>query len=275
MIEKNYERSDYSFANINLLGKCNLDCLFCLGKDLENEFSKHNQLNTPITKLKNLDGFLRLCVEKKVENIYITGQNTDPLLYLHLGKLIDYLQEDWKFKVGLRTNALLAKQKIDVINKCKEEVGYTLLTLNSETMKKITNRSFIPNFAYLFKNTKPPQRVATVFTKYNAEEIFDLIKFVSNYPQVRYFQIRRISTETRYESLKEHIELFDKFLLDVKSKFEQVGSFELAPKFKIYGVETLFWKTVETSINSLNYFSNGVVSDEYFIIEGYKKNVKK
>jgi len=29
---------------------------------------------------------------------------------------------------------------------------------------------------------------------------------------------------------------------------------------------------VGTTANSLNYFVNGVVSDEYFIIEGYEKN---
>lgn len=41
---KNRERDDFSFANINLLGKCNVDCFFCLGKDIENELSCHNQL---------------------------------------------------------------------------------------------------------------------------------------------------------------------------------------------------------------------------------------
>ena len=38
LIEKRRQRSRYSFANLNFLGRCNLDCFFCLGKDLPDEF---------------------------------------------------------------------------------------------------------------------------------------------------------------------------------------------------------------------------------------------
>ncbi len=275
MIRKNRKRSKYSFANINFLGKCNLDCFFCLGKDLEKEFSKYNQLNTPPSELPNLDEFLNLCKELNIENIYITGQNTDSLLYRHLDELIDYLQEKWNFKVGLRTNGLLAKRKINTINKCKKSISYTLLTLDPEIMEKITGVGIIPDFDYIFRNVKIPQRVATVVTTYNVDEILDLIKFVSKYPQIRYFQVRRISTDTRYDEMKEHIEAFENFYEKIKQKFPQVDEFEKSPILDIYGVRTSFWRTVETTVNSLNYFSNGVISKEYFIIEGYLKYKEK
>ena len=45
------ERSPYSFANINFLGKCNLDCDFCLGKDLEDEFNRYNDMDIGIIYL--------------------------------------------------------------------------------------------------------------------------------------------------------------------------------------------------------------------------------
>ena len=275
MIRKNRERSEYSFANINFLGRCNLDCFFCLGKDLEEEFSKYNQLDTPPSELPNLDEFLDLCDACGVKNIYITGQNTDSLLYRHLDKLIEYLQEDRDFKVGLRTNGLLAKRKINTINKCRKSISYTLLTLDPETMQKITGVRIIPDFDYIFRNVTIPQRVATVVTTYNVDEILDLIKFISKYPQIRYFQIRRISTDTREEELREHIEIFEEFYERVRKEFPQVGEFEKAPILDIFGVKTCFWRTVATSVNSLNYFSNGVISDEYFIIEGYLKNKDK
>lgn len=275
MIRKNRERSKYSFANINLLGKCNLNCFFCLGKDLEEEFSKYNQLDTSPAELPNLDEFLDLCEEHNVENIYITGQNTDSLLYRHLDELLKYLQEGRDFKVGLRTNGILAKRKIDTINRCKKSVSYTLLTQDPETMEKITGVRTIPDFDYIFRNVTIPQRVATVVTTYNVDEVLDLIKFVSRYPQIRYFQIRRISTDTRYEEMREHIEAFEEFYEKVRKKFLQVDEFEKSPILDIFGVRTSFWRTVETSVNSLNYFSNGVISEEYFIIEGYLKNRAK
>jgi len=271
IIQKNRARSKYSFANVNLLGKCNLNCFFCLGKDLHQEFSKYNQLKVSPYGLKNFDKFLKLCEKYKIENIYITGQNTDSLLYEHLDEIISYLQEGWNFKVGLRTNGLLAKEKIEIINKCKKSISYTLLTLKPEIMKKITGSFGIPDFDYVFRNVTIPQRVTTVVTTHNVDEVLDLIKFVSQYPQIQYFQVRRISTDTRYDAMKPHIDAFEELFEKVKKDFKQIGEYELAPIFDIYGVKTVFWKTVETSVNSLNYFSNGVISDEYFVIEGYLK----
>ena len=46
----------------------------------------------------------------------------------------------------------------------------------------------------------------------------------------------------------------------------------MAEIFNVYGKDVSFWSTVETSVNSLNYFTDGVCSDEYFIVEGYLKN---
>lgn len=272
MIRKNRDRSEYSFANINFLGRCSLDCLFCLGKDLKEEFSKYNQLDTPPSKLPNLDKFLDLCKEHNIKSIYLTGQNTDSLLYKHLDELVNYLQEDRNFKVGLRTNGLLAKRKISTINKCKKSISYTMLTLNPKTMETITGVRAIPDFDYIFQNVIIPQRVATVVTTQNVDEILGLVNFVAKYPQVKYFQIRRISTDTREQEMKPHIEAFEEFYERVKKEFPQIGEFEKSPILDIYGVKTSFWRTVETSVNSLNYFSNGVISDWYFIIEGYLKN---
>jgi molybdenum cofactor biosynthesis enzyme MoaA len=272
-IQKNYNKSNYSFANINFLGKCNADCYFCLGKDLEQEFSHYNDLHTPVHELRNLESFLQLCKEQSVKNIYITGQNTDSLLYRHLNELICHLQDEWGFRAGLRTNALLAKSKIETINRCDKSISYTILTQRPEIMQKLTGTRVIPDFDYIFNHVTIPQRVATVVTQHNADEILDLIRFVSKYPQVQYFQVRRVSTDTRFEQLKDDIAAFDALLENViRPHFLQTGEFELAPLFDIHGVEVSFWKTVETTANSLNYFSNGVISDEYFIIEGYNKH---
>ena len=43
----------------------------------------------------------------------------------------------------------------------------------------------------------------------------------------------------------------------------------------IYDKPVVFWRTIKTSVNSLNYFTDGTVSDEYFVVEGYLKNRKK
>jgi len=45
-----------------------------------------------------------------------------------------------------------------------------------------------------------------------------------------------------------------------------------ADVFNIYGMDVCFWRTVKTSVNSFNYFTDGTVSQEYFVVEGYLKN---
>lgn len=55
---KNLHRDAPIFANINLLGKCNVDCYFCLGKDIDSEFKKHNQINTHYKDWENFSEFL-------------------------------------------------------------------------------------------------------------------------------------------------------------------------------------------------------------------------
>jgi hypothetical protein len=68
------------------------------------------------------------------------------------------------------------------------------------------------------------------------------------------------------------IELYEKFYNKFSKDHKQIGTFYLAQQFELYGKEVDFWRTVETSCNSLNYFTDGTCSDEYFIIDGYLKN---
>jgi len=68
IINKNREREDFSFANINLLGRCNANCYFCLGKDIKTELEGKNQMTVPFQNWKNFDKFLTMCKEKGVKN---------------------------------------------------------------------------------------------------------------------------------------------------------------------------------------------------------------
>jgi len=49
---KNRTRDKYTFANINLLGKCNVDCFFCLGKDIEQLLSQQSQMKDHFSNWK-------------------------------------------------------------------------------------------------------------------------------------------------------------------------------------------------------------------------------
>lgn len=279
-IEMKKIRSDYSFANINFLGKCNLDCNFCLGKDLENEFNTYNHMDTHYLLFKDLNDFLCLCWNNGIRQLYLTGQNTDPLLYPYLDDFIKYLKK-WGFFVGIRTNGLLAQAKMEIVNTCNtckgDAVAYTLLTLDREDMRKMTNVGKIPDWDYIFTHTTVPYRVSIMVTDTNFPYIFSLIGFISAYKfrnnNLRYIQLRRVSTEYRKLEMKENIIAFksveDQFkYIKIKKSYENANIYELG------GVDVVLWKTVDTTANSMNYFTNGVISDEYYIIKGYEKYKK-
>jgi len=270
-VNKNKNREDYSFANINLLGKCNANCYFCLGKDIEHELRNKNQLNNHFSEWDNFEYFLEQCKQNKIKKLYLTGQTADGLQYKYLNEIIDYLQHIG-FVVGVRTNGYLAQEKIDSIKKMNGEVGFSIHTLIPEVNKLIMNRSDIPDWDTIIPNSGDEVRVSIVLNKYNMGEFYDLVKYISKFDNVKYIQIRRISTDTRINLLQEDIDLYEEFYSDFAQKHKKTGTFFKAEQYELFNKEVNFWRTVETTCNSLNYFSDGTYSDEYFIVEGYLKN---
>jgi len=275
VFEKQREREDLSFANINLLGKCNVDCFFCLGKDIEDELSGHNQLATEFKKWKNFNKFVKKCKELGIKKVYVTGQNTDSLLYKHLKDLILYLIIEG-FRVGLRTNGYLAEEKMDIINLCQQSVGYSIHTLNPMTNKMIIGRSDIPNWDVIIPETDNP-RVQIVLNRCNEFEFWDILKYLSKFKHdLRYVQVRRPSTDTRQDFLAPDISSYERIYSQVSQIFPMTRKFVTdAEEYNIYGLPVVFWRTVKTSANSINYFTDGTLSDMYFVVEGYLKNMNK
>lgn len=274
LLEKNLNREQYSFANINLLGKCNADCFFCLGKDIPELLTQHNQINTYYTEWQNFETFLNQCKENKIEKLYITGQNVDSLQYRFLAELIDYLQNN-NFTVGLRTNGYLAEQNIDTINKCKNSIGYSIHTLNAETNDAIMKRKDMPNWTKILKATTNP-RVAIVINRYNLAEFWSLMLYLQDFDNIKYVQVRRVSTDTRKQQLMPDILAYEELYKTIRNQgYRPNRTFYGAECYQMFGLETVFWRTVQTSVNSMNYFTDGTISPEYFIVQGYLNNYEK
>ncbi len=273
-MKKNRNRSKYTFANINLLGNCNADCFFCLGKDISKELRNKNHLFIHYSQLKNFNIFLEQCKKYNIKKLYLTGQTADGLQYKYLNELINYLKSN-NFIIGVRTNGYLALQKIDSILQMNGEIGYSIHSLKPDINKKIMGIEKIPNWDLIIPHSGDNVRISIVINDYNLHEIYDIIKYVSKFDNVKYIQLRRISTDTRYESLKNDIEIFEFFYKQFISNNKKKNEYESAPIYNIYGKDIIFWRTIETTANSLNYFTDGIISDEYFIVEGYLKYLNK
>ncbi len=246
-----------------------------MGEDIPELLGKHNQLRVHFSEWKNFEEFLTKCSALGVSKLYITGQNTDSLLYAYLEELIDYLQGRG-FTVGLRTNGYLAEKQLAVLNKCDNNVGYSIHSFNPEVVHKMIGRKSIPNWDAIIPATKNV-RVSIVVNRYNAHEFWDVLNQISQYPNVKYIQVRRVSTDTRFEQLKEDVALYEALFSQVEKdpRATYLGKFYTAEQFEIFGKEVNFWRTVETSVNSLNYFTDGTLSENYFVVEGYLQNYQK
>jgi MoaA/NifB/PqqE/SkfB family radical SAM enzyme len=266
---KNRNRNRPTFANINLLGKCNANCFFCLGKDLP-ELEGENQLNTHYSEWKNFEQFLSLCKRNGVKKLFFTGQTADGLQYKHLLSATRHLQSRG-FEVGLRTNGYLALKKMDSIREMTGEIGYTINSLDPIKNYQIMARYAIPNWDSIIKKTTNC-RFSIVVNRFNKSEILRIIQNLSVYKNVKYIQLRRVSTDNRTELLKEDMEAYDEILFESSRIFGKVDEFCTSEAYLIHGKPCYFWQTTGTTVNSFNYFTNGVVSDEYFIVEGYQKH---
>jgi molybdenum cofactor biosynthesis enzyme MoaA len=275
---KNRNRSPYSFANINLLGGCNQDCYFCLGKDLS-ELEGVDTNATPYGLLPRLDEFLEIVKANGISKIYITGQTTDALMYGDLDFLISCLKDDHGFFVGIRTNGVLAEEMISTVNNCNS-VGYTMLSLQPALFKEMTGTERIPNWATIFRKTSVRYRVSIVVTRFNVLHLSDMMRFIHAEGNPEYIQLRRISTDCREDYLAKDMAAFDFAEKHIELMASSVPghTIELYEGMKVIRSEckpdVVLWKTVSSTANSMNYFSDGTISDEYFIVEGYKKNAK-
>ncbi|VVB50638.1 Uncharacterised protein [uncultured archaeon] len=222
----------------------------------------------------NFREFLAACKDAGIRKIYLTGQNMDSLQYPrpHLMSLIQYLK-DHGFSIGIRTNGLLAPVRIPEILACNDEIGYTINSLDTEcnvqTMGPAAAKLTKEHWEWALNLTQC--RVSTVVHRYNMNKVLDLTKFLSEYPTVAYHQLRRVSTDHRYPQFQEDIEAFEELAFFIERTYPMLREFYGAPIYKIHGKEVSLWRTVETSINSFNYFTDGTWSKEYFVVEGYEK----
>lgn len=270
---KNRNRKNPTFANINLQGPCNYQCYFCLGKDIKSSACK-NYLQTHFEEWKNFKEYLEKCKNANIQKIYLTGQNTDPLLYRYLEELIEYLKVE-NFQVGIRTNGLLSLEKIKEINSINEKIGLSIHSLNPDTNEKITGVRTIPDWSRIIDEIQVPIRIAIVVTRYNKDEILDIIQYFSKFEKIKYIQLRCISTDERYEELKEDIGCFKQLSEEIQEQYPVLKEFYTSSIYEIYGKEVSLWQTVKTSINSYNYFTDGIISENYFVVEGYKEQKEK
>ncbi len=272
----------YNHANINMIGPCSMRCYYCIGSDVREETQHQSCLLTKYEWWYNFKYFLDECAEHEVKQIYLTGLNTDPLLYLHFEELVDYLHASG-FYVGVRTNAkhAFSRNNWNVLNRlttCKAEaVGLSIPSFIAETLYKITNGLTTPAYNKILRELQVPYRISIVVNRYNVDELWNMLQHIASVANenLKYVQMCKISSVRRYEEFELDRRLYDEALHDARRLLVKMCEYEGSVQLGFYSFKhkrmiPVSWWTKDTStMNALNYFTNGIVSYDYWTIESF------
>lgn len=256
-------RIDY--GEILFVGQCNLKCFYCLGHEMHDS-TKENTLNIHFSKWPNFEKWLTELDEHNVKKMYLSSTNSEPLIYAYISELIDYLQ-DRGFKVGIRTNGSV---NTSVCSKCKEEVSLSLQSLNPDTFAKIANVplnfDFLENLRIIDNDNI---RVTIVVNRYNYKEIFDMLNVLEHF-DLRYVQLRKCYKYYDVD-ITPDVEAFEEVMTELK-KYPVKGNFNESIIYNVNGLSVSVWETVfkKESISSSNYWTNGVITHNNLLVEGYE-----
>ena len=126
------------FANIHLSGPCNRSCYFCIGQHMMALDSINNLNQWP---LLSFEKFIEECENRHVRDVYLTGTNTDAMLYKHAFKLRSALPA--YMRLGFRTNGVAIKGPESL--KPFDMGSVTLCSLNPKIYKAMMGNGTPPN----------------------------------------------------------------------------------------------------------------------------------
>lgn len=261
------------YGEILFLGKCNCNCYYCLKQEMNKlKKDKENQLNTHFLEWENFDKFLKINSENKIDKIYLSSVETDPMLYKYLLELIKYIK-DKGFKVGIRTNGYCAIEKIDCLNECNEEISFSINSLNPKTNYDISGVKKIPDWEKIFEELSKRNkkcRVSIVVNRYNFNEIKDILNKLNKYECIDYIQLRKVYKY--YIKSMEDENAFESVSNWIKTNANYLDNYFESSIYKYKNLKISLWENVfsKESIESINYFTNGLISTCNLLIPAYE-----
>ena len=265
------------YGEILFLGPCNYSCYYCLQNEMDKlRQEKENQLNIHYTKWNNFDKFILACKNENIDKIYLSSTCTDPLIYMYLDELISELQKN-NFKVGIRTNGLLASQKLDEIKKLDEEISFSINSFDKETNFKITKNEKIFDYNSILKfleDNNKKCRISIVVNKYNYKEIPEILEKLVKYKCISYVQLRKMYKYYKNEDMSEEKNAFEDITKWLEENAIITESYYESKVYKYKEMKVSLWEDVfsKNSVKSINYYTNGIISDFNLLIPIYEES---
>lgn len=263
------------YGEILFLGPCNLRCYYCLSTEMPKlQSEQENQMNTHFFNWVNFNQFLTKCKEKQICTIYLSSVTTEPLLYQYLKELILFLQGEG-FRVGIRSNGMLATSKMQEILLLDEEISFSMNSLNSDTTKLITGVPVYPDWIEIFGSLRKANkkcRISIVVNQHNQKEIPEMLNFLAWHSDVvNYVQLRQVYKYGNRDDAETNAFVEIKYL--IQTHCTKNGSYFESKIYKYRELSISLWEDVfqKESIQSVNFFTNGLISTNNLLIPAYEK----
>lgn len=260
------------YGEILFLGKCNCSCFYCLQNEMKRlQQEQENQMAIPFSDWNNFNFFLNKAKAEGIEKIYLSSVTTEPMLYRYLKELILFLKSKG-FKVGIRTNGYFALEKMNCIGLLDEEISFSMNALNDGTCFRICHQKN-PDWNKIFQtlsSLKKKCRVSIVVNRYNKNEIQDMILFLKQFDCISYVQLRKVYKY--YEEDMEDSAAFYEVANFIKSNYSKISNYFESDVYNVNGLQVALWEDVfkKSSIESINYFTNGDISTHNLLIPAYE-----
>ena len=245
------------FGNIHLSGFCNRECYFCIGQYMMG-LDPLNNLNT--FPLEGLDDFIEKCLEYNINEINVTGTNTDPLLFNYTKELKEKLIKKIPNLIfGIRTNGALSLQKKDVL-KLYKKGSITICSFNKNIHKKMMGKGepFKIKEWLQHYNHFTSLKINCVLGLENTvtKDFLDTLNILNN------FGIKKVNFREPYGQPTIGDPMQENGFL---SKENVLGM----PIYKYKNISVCYWNVHYVEVESVNLYANGNVSITYPITKGY------
>lgn len=234
------------FGNIHLSGPCNRSCYFCIGQHMMALDAENNLDTWPLIGLR---AFVEACWNRRVRTIYVTGTNTDPLLYKHQSALVTWFKAAG-FRVGIRTNGVAyRKELLDLY----DAASVTICSLDFDTSVAMMGGPPPDLPRILMSHPALDLKVNIVLGPENIRTIDALVS------QLVRYGVKRINLREPYG--QPHVgNPFAPYAV----MHRQLGM----PVYNWQGARVMYWDVHYCEVESVNLYANGRVSETYPITKG-------
>jgi pyruvate-formate lyase-activating enzyme len=283
----------YDFANVLFGGPCNQRCAGCIGHLLDAGLTRDNLHEYP---LRNQELFASLLRQYGVRQVVFTGTTTDPQLYDHEARLIDWMRRQAPgVQISLHTNGQLAMAKMEILNRY-DRVTVSLPSFDRATFVRMTGAYHMPDLPGILRSARIPVKVSCLVSEENARQIAEFLV------RCRGMGVRRVVIRRQYlepsqgkgqtepvvqagqqpapspqagKQMRASSQPQGQIGANLQEELRIAGCQPVSvyrgnPVYECGGMEVTCWDFAHSMSTSLNLFSDGTISAEYLLVRSQK-----